>query len=300
VRHGDDVTRYATEMYARACGVTDLAAVVERTDKHGIRRANVTQGMPCAFCGRDDVDVGYAIDGNNAVVSDAFGDHMGLKEQRSSHACPWCAWVMRVGDLLQASGVIVWESTDDQGNPVYERRVLRGEGKVKEAEAAAIPGDPTIGRKEYVEKLLNPPPSDYLVFALNRTAMVVGSRGTHFLPGVPVNASRGKYLLSITRSRRETVLIDVDFLERFLKVKEQAENHTVTGKNGQVSVKKTPVDFYLLTKLKGFLNRSANPVSAWDSLPQDMEHMKVFQGMWKEITENRLALAVLFKLIPKN
>jgi len=310
VRNGDNVVRYATEMYTRASGFPDLASVIRDVEKKREKttpaaRSSISgKDMPCLCCGRSDVDVYYTV---QSVFSANFGDYMALKEQSSGHVCPYCTWVIKVEKLLNASGAVVWEARDGNGVVRYERKILRGKDKAKEAKKANIPGDPTIGKEEFARYMLDPP-GDYFVIALNRSGIHAG-KGTHFLPGSVVNNSKSKYFLSMSRSKREDVLVDLDFFQRFLAIRKQAA--TPTGK----SRKKNDVRFGLLKGVEDFLNadtvfprkstasdgngteNKALPTDPWDRLPDRLSHLLPFRPLWNEIMNNKLAMMVLYDYI---
>ena len=317
MRNGDNVVRYATEMYTRASGLPDLASVIRDVEKKREKttpaaRSTISgKDMPCLCCGRSDVDVYYTV---QSVLSASFGDYMALKEQSSSHVCPHCTWVIKVEKLLNASGAVVWETRDGDGVVRYERKILRGKDKAKEAKEANIPGDPTIGKEEFARYMLEPP-GDYFVIALNRSGIHAG-KGTHFLPGSVVNNSKSKckskckskYFLSMSRSKKEDVLIDLGFFQKFLTIRDQVA--VPTGK----SKKKPDVRFGKLKGVEDFLN--ANIVSPpkstasdgngtekdiskdpWDRLPDQLSHLLPFRPLWNEIMNNKLAMMLLYDYI---
>lgn len=307
MRPGNNVaTRYATEMFCKSIGLPDLPSVMKAIEKEKGKRP-VKGGRSCMFCGRDDVGVYYS-----SPLSSSFGDYMSLKDQASSTICPWCmyamfTWMILMPDgdpkkaikLLTAPGIIVWEDVDkDTGISSYHHRIELGKDKLARALEAGIGGNVVIDRAEFREHALNPR-GNYFAIVRNRSGLGAG-KSTHTLGGAVVNARGEKYLLTAMRSRRSYVLMEPDFLKKFLAIKNQIS---------LAATKKKDKDVYLghLRGLDEFLEGSwgrsngngSQPVPAdpWNGLPERHTRLAPFKPIWPKVVESWPALEVLYKLL---
>lgn len=286
MRNGNDVrTRYATEMYMSATGFVDLKSVIDHIGNKA-KIVEVEKGEPCAWCGRDDLSVGYTI--VNSALSKKFGDHMSLSDQ-SGHLCPYCTAIVRA-DLRETTGVVVWE--DETGNCFY--KVVRGDKNPLHGR------DENTIKKSDLELYLLSPPGRYFAIALNRS-FFAKANGAHFLPGAMVCAAKESYILTSVESKRDLVSMDIAFLMDFWDKKHQSEQLLAANKKSRKRLFVGPwafdlLDDYLNSFGFGNVAQTSGLKDPWNDLPASLRHMVVFKPIWPQIRSDRAALRVLYSV----
>jgi CRISPR type IV-associated protein Csf1 len=189
------------------------------------RTPDVSNGRPCAICGRVDQVEGYKTYTKGTkygLISADFGEHYMFPAPWSGFSCKFCESVIR-SDIVSWSGALITES---KTVPVL--------GKDK---AVITPG--AMVRADVMDMLLDPPKEPFLL-GINKN--LTGKNGTHFISQGVINLNRDRYFVN---EGDQVYLIDREFLTEFYR-------RTMLIEESGAKASINNLRYYFVRQLKGF------------------------------------------------